>query len=144
MYIDHNLTYPYNQVVLTTQSGLFFSASMLDLPGDINLRFNNTIQTRAGDLAYLINDLDEPTEYKGNPNFRSYYSIGYIKTYNKFRQGIQVGTGTRGNIIKVSHYCRVIDQQGAFLDLGLHLQAEQNYSLIFFGYSYGLQLDSRK
>lgn len=141
VYIDHNLTYPYNQVVLTTSSGFYFEASMIDLPGDINISFNTTVQNRAGNLAYLINNMEEPVGHKGNPNFRSYYSIGYMTPYKKYRQGIQAGIGSRGTIFKVSQYYRAIDADGGFLDLGLHFQVEQNYKFIFFGYSYGLDLD---
>ncbi len=142
VYIDHKLTYPYNQVVVTTSPGIFFEVSMLDIPGDIDLHFNSTVQSRAGSLAYLINNMKEPAGYRGSPNHRVYYSIGYMTSFNKFRHGFQIGTGTRGSVFKSSQYYRVIDSNGAFLDLGVHLQIGNKYNFLFFGYSYGLKLDN--
>jgi len=144
VYVDHRLTYPYNQVVLTTQSGFFFEASMLDLPGDINLHFNSTVRNRAGNLAYLINNIEEPVGYRGDANHRMYYSIGYMTSYRRLRQGIQIGRGSRGRIFKISQYYRAIDMQGGYLDLGIHFQVEYKYEFIFFGYSYGLELGNKE
>lgn len=117
---------------------------MIDLPGDINLHFNSTVQSRAGSLAYLINNMKEPAGHRGNPNFRSYYSIGYMLPYKKYRQGLQIGTGSNNSVVKVSQYYRAIDIEGGFLDVGVHFQFEGKYTFIFFGYSYGLELGSRK
>ena len=141
VYIDHRLTYPYTQVVLTTTSGFYVEAGMLDLPGDINLRFNNTVQQRAGDLAYLINTIEEPVGHRGSSNHRSYYSVGYMTTHKRYRQGIQIGRGTGGNILKLSQYYRAIDVEGGFLDVGLHFQTEGRIHFMFFGYSWGLNFN---
>ena len=140
VYIDHRLIYPYTQISLTTNSGLYFEGGMLDLPGDIYLHFNNTVQNRAGSLAYLINNMEEPAEYKGNPYSVYYYSIGYSSKYGKYRQILQTGYSSRDFMIKTSHYYRVIDAGGGFLDLGIHLQFGEQRKFIFFGYSWGIDL----
>lgn len=142
VYIDHRFTYPYTQICLTFKSGIYFEAGMLDLPGDIHLRFNNTIQNRAGNLAYLVNNMEEPLNYNGNPYSVYHYSIGYSSKYGKYRQVLQTGYSSRDLMIKTSHYYRVIDAGGGFLDLGCHLQFGEQRQFLFFGYSWGICLDS--
>lgn len=140
VYIDHRFTYPYTQLSLTTNSGLYLEAGMLDIPGDINIHFNSTIQNRAGNLAYLINNMEEPVGYHGNPYSVYYYSIGYSSNHGKYRQVLQTGYSSKDFMIKTSHYYRVIDVGGGFLDLGCHLQFGEQRKFIFFGYSWGIDL----
>ncbi len=142
VYIDDNLTYPYTQGVITLASGLVIEGGMLDLPSTINIRFNNTVQNKAGRLSYLINNMEEPVEYNGperKPEW--YYYLGTSIQFGKYRVIPQAGfSSTYGGSGKISQYYRVIDVDGAFLDLGLHTQFCERRNFVFFGYSFGVDL----
>ena len=142
VYIDDNLTYPYTQGVITLGGGLVVEGGMLDLPSTVNIRFNNTVQNKAGRLSHLINNMEEPVEYNGperKPEW--YYYIGVAIQSGKYRIIPQAGfSSTYGGSGKISQYYRVLDVDGAFLDLGLHTQFCDRRNFVFFGYSFGVDL----
>ena len=143
VYIDNYITYPYTQMSITFTNGVVVEAGMLDIPSSINIRFNNTIQNRAGKFRHLVNNLDEPVSYNGTPNnLEWYYYIGSSVDFGKYRLIPQVGVTSRTSISgKLSQYYRVLDSDGAFVDLGIHLQICDRRQFIFFGYSWGLDLN---
>jgi len=144
VYTDHNFVYPYTQVGATVLNGLYFELGMLDLPTEINMNFNSTIQTRAGRLAYLINNVEEPVSYRGpQRNKELYYSVGLATQYKDYRQILQVGISYGEFMVKTSNYFRVIDVTNAYLDLGVHLQYGERRQFLFIGYSYGLDFDPK-
>lgn len=142
VYIDHAITYPYTQLGVTTTHGLFLELGMLDIPTEVNLRVNNTVQNRAGSLSYLINNIKEPLGYRGSPRFKElYYSIGYSSQIKKYRYVIQCGYSYNNSMIKLSQFYRVIENGPAYVDLGLHLQLGMRRQFLFFGYSWGVDLN---
>lgn len=143
VYIDNHLTYPYTQLAITFNQGLFVEAGMLDLPSSININFNNTVQNKAGRLSYLINNMEEPVSYNGAPREPEwYYFIGTSLKFNKYRIVLESGATSRSSLAaKISQYYRVLNTEGAFIDLGLHTQFCSNRSFFFFGYSWGVDLD---
>lgn len=140
VYIDHNFVFPYTHFNLTTTSNLSFEVGMIDLPEQINFRFNNVIQQQAGDLSYLIPNVEEFAEYKGRPREKEFtFFIGKSIQKEKFRYILQAGGSTTETyVLKFSHYYRVINTDGAFMDLGLHYQLGEKRRFIFFGYSWGI------
>lgn len=142
VYTDHNFVYPYTQIGVTVRSGLYFELGMLDIPTEINIGFNNTVQNRAGRLSYLINTLEEPISYRGpQRNKELYYSVGKSFQYKRYRQIIKAGISYGGFMVKSSNYFRVIDATHAYLDLGAHIQYGERKQFIFIGYTYGLYFD---
>lgn len=119
---------------------------MLDLPSSINIRFNNTVQQQAGGLSYLVNNMEEPVEYRGTPREPEwYFYIGTSLEFGKYRIIPQGGTTSYANVAgKLSQYYRVLDNQGAFVDLGVHIQFCERRNFVFIGYSWGVDLDSIK
>jgi hypothetical protein len=144
VYTDHNFVYPYTQVGVTVLNGLYLELGMLDLPTEIDINFNSTIQTRAGRLAYLINNVEEPVSYRGpQRNKELYYSVGWSTQHKGYRQVLQAGTSYGEFMIKTSNYFRVIDATNAYLDVGVHLQYGERKQFLFIGYSYGLDFDPK-
>lgn len=145
-YIDNRLILPYTQLVMTFKSGLTFEVGALDLQSSVNLRFNKTIQNRAGQLRYLINNLEEPIQYNGRPRDTEwYFFLGGMYRRKRYRITPQVGlANTHSLSIKVSQYYRLLSNQGSFVDLGIHYQKRFGSGLFFFGYSWGLELDPIK
>lgn len=142
VYIDHALTYPYTQVGVTTKHGLYFELGMLDIPTDVNIRFNNVVQQRAGRLSWLINNLEEPIGYNGSPRYKEfYYSIGFSSQIKRYRCILQYGYSYNDYMIKLSQFYRVINQKSSHLDLGLHLQWGERRQFLFFGYTWGIHLN---
>mgnify|MGYP001034798066 FL=1 len=142
VYIDHQLTYPYTQVGVTTTHGLYFELGMLDLPTKININFNNTIQQRAGRFSWMINNVEEPVGYKGTPRWKEfYYSIGYSSQIKWYRGIVQYGYSYNNYMIRISQYARVIKSEPGYLDLGIHLQWSEHRQFLFFGYSWGFDLN---
>lgn len=143
VYIDNQLTYPYTQLSITFMDGLVVEAGMLDIPESVNIHFNSTIQNKAGRLSYLINNMKEPVSYNGSPSkMEWYYYIGTSVEFGKYRIVPQAGaTNTSSLAGKLSQYYRVLDSDGAFIDLGIHLQFCDRRQLIFFGYSWGVDLN---
>ena len=143
VYIDNRLTFPYTQVVVTFGDGLVFEAGMLDLPASVNIRFNQTIQNRSGNLSYLVNNLEEPVHYNGvfrDPEW--YYYVGTSLEFGKYRIVPQIGVTSYSFLSgKVSQYYRVLNNNGAYVDIGYHYQFRDQRDFIFFGYSWGLKLD---
>ncbi len=140
VYIDHHFVFPYTHLNLTTTSNISFEVGMIDLPEQINFRFNNVIQQQSGDLSYLIPNMEEFAEYKGRPRKKEFtFSVGKVIQKNKFRYILQAGTSTTETyVFKFSHYYRVIAADGGFMDLGLHYQLGEKRRFIFFGYSWGI------
>lgn len=142
MYTDHNFVYPYTQVGVTVFNGLYFELGMLDLPTEVNINFNSTVQGRAGRLSYLINNLEEPVSYRGpERNKELYYSVGTSFGYKGYRQVIQAGVSYGEFMAKSSNYFRVIDATNAYLDIGVHVQYGERRQFLFIGYSCGLDFD---
>lgn len=140
VYIDHYFVFPYTHLNLTTKSNLSFEVGMIDLPEQINFRFNTVIQQQAGNLSYLIPNVEEFAEYKGRPRKKEFtFFAGKTIQKNKFRYILQGGTSTTETyVFKFSHYYRVIAVDGGFMDLGLHYQLGEKRRFIFFGYSWGI------
>ena len=140
VYIDHHLVFPYTHLGLTTKSNLSLEVGMIDLPSVVNFRFNNVIQQTAGRLRYLLQPVEEFAEYKGRPRKKEFtFFAGKIIQKNKFRYILQAGTSTTETyVFKFSHYYRVINVDGAFMDVGLHYQLGEKRRFIFFGYSWGI------
>jgi len=140
VYIDHNFVFPYTHFNLTTTSNLSFEVGMIDLPEQINFRFNNVIQQQAGNLAYLIPNVEEFAEYKGRPREKEFtFFIGTTFQKEKFRYILQAGKSTTEiYTFKFSHYYRMLDVDGAFMDIGFHYQLGEKRHFIFFGYSWGI------
>ena len=140
VYIDHHFVFPYTHLNLTTNSNLSFEVGMIDLPEQVNFRFNMVVQQQAGGLSYLIPNMEEFAEYKGRPRKKEFtFFAGKIIQKNKFRYILQAGTSTTETyVFKFSHYYRVINVDGAFMDVGLHYQLGEKRRFIFFGYSWGV------
>ena len=140
VYIDHHFVFPYTHLNLTTNSNLSFEVGMIDLPEQVNFRFNMVVQQQAGGLSYLIPNMEEFAEYKGSPRKKEFtFFAGKIIQKNKFRYILQVGTSTTETyVFKFSHYYRAISVDGAFMDIGLHYQLGEKRRFIFFGYSWGI------
>ena len=114
---------------------------MLDLPTEININFNSTIQTQAGRLSYLINNIEEPVSYRGpQRNKELYYSVGLSTQHKRYRQILQMGFSYGELMVKTSNYYRAIDAQGGYMDLGLHYQYGEKRQFLFFGFSWGIDL----
>lgn len=145
-YIDNRIILPYTQLVIAFKSGLTFEVGALDLHSSVNLRFNKTIQNRAGQLSYLINNLEEPIQYNGPPRDTEwYFFVGSLHRRGRYRIVPQLGfANTYSLSMKVSQYYRLLSTQGSFIDLGIHYQKRRASGLIFFGYSWGLELDPIK
>ena len=115
---------------------------MLDLPTEINFRFNQTIQQRSGRLSWMVPTLDEFAGYSGNVRYKEfYYSIGYSKQIKRYRAIAQCGYIQSQPFGKISNYLRMIDADNTFLDLGLHFQFDSKYQFIFIGYSWGVDFN---
>ena len=141
VYTDHNFVYPYTQAGLTLFNNLYFELGMLDLPTEVSLNFNNTVQTQAGRLSYLIPNLEEPAYYRGpKRNKELYYSVGLSTQHKRYRQILQMGFSYGELMIKTSNYYRAIDVQGGYMDLGLHYQYGEKRQFLFFGFSWGIDL----
>lgn len=142
-YIDNRLVLPYTQLSIAFTSGLIFEAGVLNLPDAINLRFNQTIQNRSGNLSYLINNIEEPVHYRGRPRDVEWYLyLGSLYRIGRYRIIPQLGFTTTYYLSgKISQYYRVLSNQGTFVDLGIHYQHRNKSHYIFFGYSWGLELD---
>lgn len=140
VYIDHHFVFPYTHLNLTTQRNFSLEVGMIDLPEQINFRFNNVIQQQAGGLSYLVPNVEEFAEYKGRPRKKEFtFFVGKTIQKNKFRYIFQTGTSTtEAYVLKFSHYYRILDVNGAFMDLGLHYQLGEKRQFIFFGYSWGI------
>ena len=140
VYIDHYFVFPYTHLNLTTKSNFSFEVGMIDLPEQINFRFNTVIQQQAGNLSYLIPNVEEFAEYKGRPRKKEFtFFAGKTIQKNKFRYILQGGTSTTETyVFKFSHYYRVIAVDSGFMDLGLHYQLGEKRRFIFFGYSWGI------
>ena len=91
---------------------------MIDLPEEVNFRFNTVIQQQAGSLSYLIPNVEEFAEYKGRPRKKEFtFSAGKTIQKNKFRYILQAGTSTTETyVFKFSHYYRVIAVDGGIID----------------------------
>ncbi len=113
---------------------------MIDLPEQVNFRFNIVVQQQAGGLSYLIPNMEEFAEYKGRPRKKEFtFFAGKTIQKNKFRYILQGGTSTTETyVFKFSHYYRVIAVDGGFMDLGVHYQLGEKRRFIFFGYSWGI------
>ena len=72
VYIDHHFVFPYTHLNLTTQRNFSLEVGMIDLPEQINFRFNNVIQQQAGGLSYLVPNVEEFAEYKGRPRKKEF------------------------------------------------------------------------
>ncbi|WP_391594408.1 hypothetical protein [Winogradskyella sp.] len=140
MYIDHHFVFPYTHLNLITKHNFSFEVGMIDLPEQINFRFNTVIQQQAGNLSYLIPNVEEFAEYKGRPRKKEFtFFAGKAIQKNKFRYILQAGTSTTETyVFKFSHYYRMLNVDGAFMDLGLHYQLGEKRRFIFFGYSWGI------
>ena len=142
VYTDHNFTYPYTQVGVAIQNGVYFELGMLDLPTEIDISFNQTVQQRAGRLSWMINNIEEPIGYKGTPRYKEfYYSVGYVRQFKRYRGILQYGYADDDSMIKMSNYYRAIDASPAHLDIGVHLQYGLKRKFLFIGYSWGIHLD---
>ena len=65
--------------------------------------------------------------------------MGIVIQKNNFRYLLQGGTSTTENVIvKFSHYYRVINNDGGFMDLGIHFQLGEKRRFVFLGYSWGI------
>jgi hypothetical protein len=140
VYIDHHLVFPYTHIALTTKSQISFELGMLDIPSRVNFRFNQTIQQQAGNLAWMVSNVEEFAEYKGRPRKKEFsFLIGATFQKNKFRYVLQTGRSTTElYLFKFSHYYRVIGIDNGFVDLGLHWQLGEKRRFVFFGYSWGI------
>ena len=140
MYIDHHLVFPYTHLGLTTKSNLSLEVGMIDLPSVVDFSFNNVIQQTAGRLRYLLQPVEEFAEYKGRPRKKEFtFLMGIVIQKNNFRYLLQGGTSTTENVIvKFSHYYRVINNDGGFMDLGIHYQLGEKRRFVFLGYSWGI------
>ena len=115
---------------------------MLDLPTEVNFRFNQTIQQRSGRLSWMVPNLDEFAGYSGKVRYKEfYYSIGYSKQIKRYRVIAQCGYIQSLPFGKISNYLRMIDADNSFLDLGLHFQFDSKYQFIFIGYSWGVNFN---
>ena len=54
VYTNHNFSYPFTQMGVCTNHGLYLEIGMLDLPTEVNFRFNQTIQQRSGRLSWMV------------------------------------------------------------------------------------------
>ena len=142
VYIDDNFIYPYSQVGFTLAHRLYFETGMLDLPSSINIDFNTTVQNKAGRFSYLLNNMKEPVEYNGpERDIERYHFVGLCFDWGRYRVIPQVGSDTHSNpAIKLSQYYRLLDVEGAFVDLGLHTQFSDSRNFVFIGYSACLNL----
>ena len=142
VYTDHNFTYPYTQVGVAIQNGLYFELGMLDLPTKIDINFNQTVQQQSGTLSWMINNIEEPVGYRGAPRYKEfYYSVGYVRQFKRYRGIIQYGYSYKDSMIKISNYYRAIDSSPAHLDIGVHLQYGMRRGFLFIGYSWGFHLN---
>jgi len=142
VYTDHNFTYPYTQVGVAIQNGLYFELGMLDLPTKIDINFNQTVQQQSGTLSWMINNIEEPVGYRGTPRYKEfYYSVGYVRQFKRYRGIIQYGYSYKDSMIKISNYYRAIDSSPAHLDIGVHLQYGMRRGFLFIGYSWGFHLN---
>jgi len=117
VYIDDNFIYPYSQVGFTFAHRLYFETGMLDLPSSINIDFNNTV----------------PVQYNGpERDIERYHFVGLCFDWGRYRVIPQVGSDTHSNAsIKLSQYYRLLDVEGAFVDLGLHTQFSDSRNFVF-------------
>ena len=140
LYIDHRFIFPYTHMALTTKSQISFELGMLDIPSRINFRFNQTIQQQAGNLAWMVSNVEEFAEYRGRPRKKEFlFLMGATLQKKKFRYVLQTGRSTTElYLFKFSHYSRVIGIDNGFVDLGLHWQLGEKNSFVFFGYSWGI------
>ena len=142
VYTNHNFSYPFTQMGVCTNHGLYLEFGMLDLPTEINFRFNQTIQQRSGRLSWMVPNLDEFAGYSGKVRYKEfYYSIGYSKQIKRYRVIAQCGYIQSLPFGKISNYLRMIDADNSFLDLGLHFQFDSKYQFIFIGYSWGVDFN---
>ena len=138
VYTDHNFVYPYTQAGLTLFNNLYFELGMLDLPTEVSLNFNNTVQNRAGQFSYLINNLEEPAYYRGpKRNKELYYSVGLSTQHKRYRQILQMGFSYGELMVKTSNYYRAIDVSRRLYRFRLTLPVRRKKTISIFWFFLG-------